>query len=317
MDIAMTLPTMVAHDRADTLAWCRSVDEGPWSSLAIPERITYPAHNWVVEASAAAALTERVRLWTTIIVLPAHDAVDVAKQTASIDVLSAGRLTVGVGVGGREHDYRAINGSFERRWARMDEQVATMRRIWAGEPPVRGRRPGRPSPGAGRRPADRRRGDGPEGAGPRLEVGRRRRRRRHRLRHRPGRRGGRRSTGSRQAWADAGRTERPAPVGEPLVRPRRRRRRAPARLRLLVHEDLRRRPRLGHGRRCSPCRRPRRWPRRSATLDELGCDELFLVPTTADVDRARPHPRGARHLTGVGWCPAGTSGRGSGGRGPG
>src|SRR5690242_5546666 len=99
MDIAMTLPTMVAHDRADTLAWCRTVDEGPWSSLAIPERITYPAHNWVVEASAAAALTERVRLWTTIIVLPAHDAVDVAKQVASIDVLSDGRLTVGVGVG--------------------------------------------------------------------------------------------------------------------------------------------------------------------------------------------------------------------------
>ena len=146
MDIAMTMPTMVAHDRQDTLAWCRAVDEGPWSSLAVPERITYPSHSWVVELSAAAALTERVRLWSTIVILPAHDAVDVAKQLASIDVLSSGRLTVGIGVGGREHDFRAIGAPFTRRWARMDEQVATMRRVWAGEPPFEGADPVGPPP---------------------------------------------------------------------------------------------------------------------------------------------------------------------------
>jgi alkanesulfonate monooxygenase SsuD/methylene tetrahydromethanopterin reductase-like flavin-dependent oxidoreductase (luciferase family) len=95
MDIAMTLPTMITHDRSNTLDWCRAVDEGPWSSLAIPERITYPSHSWIVELSAAAALTERVRLWTTIIVLPAHPAVDVAKQLASVDQLCEGhRRTV-------------------------------------------------------------------------------------------------------------------------------------------------------------------------------------------------------------------------------
>ena len=146
MQIAMTLPTMVPHDRADTLAWCQAIDEGPWSSLAVPERITYPSHSWVVELSAAAALTERVRLWTTIVVAPAHDAVEMAKQLASIDRLSDGRLTVGVGVGGREHDYRAIGGNFDRRWARMDDQVATMRRIWAGEPPFEGADPVGPPP---------------------------------------------------------------------------------------------------------------------------------------------------------------------------
>lgn len=146
MDIAMTLPTMLAHDREDTLAWCRAIDEGPWSSLAVPERITYPSHSWIVELSAAAALTRRVRLWATIIVLPAHSAVDVAKQLASVDRLSSGRLTVGVGVGGREHDYRAIDAPFERRWARMDEQVDTMRRIWHAEPPFEGADPVGPPP---------------------------------------------------------------------------------------------------------------------------------------------------------------------------
>ena len=146
MHIAMTLPTMVPHDRADTLAWCREVDAGPWSSLAVPERITFPSHSLVVELAAAAALTERVRLWTTIIVLPAHDAVEVAKQMASVDRLSDGRLTIGVGVGGREHDYRAIGGDFTDRWARMDAQVATMRRTWAGEPPFPGADPVGPPP---------------------------------------------------------------------------------------------------------------------------------------------------------------------------
>jgi alkanesulfonate monooxygenase SsuD/methylene tetrahydromethanopterin reductase-like flavin-dependent oxidoreductase (luciferase family) len=142
----MTLPTMLPHGRDEAIAWCRAVDEGPWSSLAVPERITFTSHDCVVQLGAAAALTERVRLWSTIVILPAHDAVAVAKQMASVDVLSNGRLTVGVGVGGREHDYRAISASMARRWQRMDEQVATMRRIWRGTPPFDGADPVGPPP---------------------------------------------------------------------------------------------------------------------------------------------------------------------------
>jgi alkanesulfonate monooxygenase SsuD/methylene tetrahydromethanopterin reductase-like flavin-dependent oxidoreductase (luciferase family) len=142
----MTLPTMLPHGRDEAIGWCRAVDEGPWSSLAVPERITFTSHDCVVQLGAAAALTERVRLWSTIVILPAHDAVAVAKQMASVDVLSNGRLTVGVGVGGREHDYRAISASMARRWQRMDEQVATMRRIWRGTPPFDGADPVGPPP---------------------------------------------------------------------------------------------------------------------------------------------------------------------------
>jgi len=146
VDISMTLPTMLPHGRAEVLAWCRSIDDGPWASLAVPERITYTSHESTVQLAAAAALTERVRLWTTIVILPAHDAVAVAKQLASVDVLSGGRLTVGLGVGGREHDYRAVSAPFERRWQRMDDQIAVMRRIWAGEPPFEGADPVGPPP---------------------------------------------------------------------------------------------------------------------------------------------------------------------------
>jgi alkanesulfonate monooxygenase SsuD/methylene tetrahydromethanopterin reductase-like flavin-dependent oxidoreductase (luciferase family) len=146
MDLAMTLPTMLPHGREEVLAWCRAVDEGPWSSLAVPERITYTSHSCTVQLAAAAALTERVRLWTTIVILPAHPAVQVAKDLASVDRLSNGRLTVGVGVGGREHDYRAVGAPFTRRWQRMDDAVATMRAVWAGEPPFAGADPVGPPP---------------------------------------------------------------------------------------------------------------------------------------------------------------------------
>lgn len=142
----MTLPTMLPHGRDELLAWCRGIDEGPWSSLAVPERVTFTSHALTVQLSAAAALTERVRLWTTLIVLPAHDAVQTAKDMASVDRLSNGRLTVGVGVGGREQDYRAIGGDFSRRWQRMDDQVAEMRRIWTQEPPFEGADPVGPPP---------------------------------------------------------------------------------------------------------------------------------------------------------------------------
>jgi alkanesulfonate monooxygenase SsuD/methylene tetrahydromethanopterin reductase-like flavin-dependent oxidoreductase (luciferase family) len=146
MELSMTLPTMVAHDRAQTLAWCRGVDEGAWASLAVPDRITFPSHALTVELAAAAALTERVRLWTTIVILPMRDPVLTAKELASVDVLADGRLTVGVGVGGREHDYRAVGASFARRWDRLDEGVATMRAVWRGEAPFEGAEPVGPPP---------------------------------------------------------------------------------------------------------------------------------------------------------------------------
>ncbi len=132
----MTLPTMIAGvDRASTLEWCRRIDDGPWSTLAIGERIAYPNQELWVTLSAAAALTERPRIMATVVVLPMHSAVDVAKKAATLDVLSGGRFVLGVGVGGRDEDYRSLERPFGRRHQRMDDQVAVMRKVWAGEAP--------------------------------------------------------------------------------------------------------------------------------------------------------------------------------------
>jgi alkanesulfonate monooxygenase SsuD/methylene tetrahydromethanopterin reductase-like flavin-dependent oxidoreductase (luciferase family) len=145
--IGMTLPTMVGGlSRDDLLGWSRRIDEGPFSTLAAGERIAFPNPELLVSLAAAAAVTERVRIAATVFVLPLHATPWLAKQTATLDVLSAGRLVVGVGVGGREEDYRVLGAPFARRHARMDEQVAELRRLWAGEAPAGGSEPVGPRP---------------------------------------------------------------------------------------------------------------------------------------------------------------------------
>jgi alkanesulfonate monooxygenase SsuD/methylene tetrahydromethanopterin reductase-like flavin-dependent oxidoreductase (luciferase family) len=99
-----------------------------------------------VVLAAAAALTSRVRILPSLYVLPMRPAVLAAKEIATLDVLSGGRVTVTVGIGGREKDYRALDQPFERRFERLDEGVATMKRIWAGEPPFAGADPVGPAP---------------------------------------------------------------------------------------------------------------------------------------------------------------------------
>jgi alkanesulfonate monooxygenase SsuD/methylene tetrahydromethanopterin reductase-like flavin-dependent oxidoreductase (luciferase family) len=145
--LGMTLPTMLPEAGRDALlGWSRAVDAAPFSSLAVGERISFGNAEALVTLSAAAAVTERVRIVATCFVLPLHATAWLAKQAASLDRLAAGRFTMAVGVGGREEDYRVVGAPFERRHARMDEQVAELRRIWAGEPALPDTAPVGPTP---------------------------------------------------------------------------------------------------------------------------------------------------------------------------
>jgi alkanesulfonate monooxygenase SsuD/methylene tetrahydromethanopterin reductase-like flavin-dependent oxidoreductase (luciferase family) len=147
VELGMTLPTMVGGlTRDDLLGWSRRIDAGPFSTLAAGERVSFPNPEILVALAGAAAATERVRIAATVFVLPMHATAWLAKQTATLDVLSGGRLVVGVGVGGREEDYRAVGAAFARRHARMDAQVEALRRLWAGEAPFPGSAPVGPAP---------------------------------------------------------------------------------------------------------------------------------------------------------------------------
>lgn len=146
MQIGVALPTMArGYTRATTLDWCRGIDEGPFSSISCGERITFQNQEMNVINSAAAALTERVRVFVNLVVLPMHPMPLIAKQIATLDVLSGGRVTLGVGIGGREHDYLAMGSTMARRHQRLDDGVAELRRLWAGGAAFEGADPTGPS----------------------------------------------------------------------------------------------------------------------------------------------------------------------------
>lgn len=139
MRIGLALPAMLdGLDRAAVLDWSRRIEADGYDTLGFGERIAYRNLEMFSVLSAAAAVTERVTIAASVVVLPLHSEVWVAKQMATLDVLSGGRAVLGVGVGGRAEDYRALGRPFERRWQRLDSQVDRIRRIWDGEPPASG-----------------------------------------------------------------------------------------------------------------------------------------------------------------------------------
>jgi len=134
MKIGMCMPYMTRdYDRERILTWARKIDNGPFDSLSCGERIAGHTYEMRTMLAACAAVTERVRIISALYVLPMHSAVLSAKEIATLDVISNGRVAASVGVGGRETDYRAVGASFAKRHERMDQQVAEMRRVWRGE----------------------------------------------------------------------------------------------------------------------------------------------------------------------------------------
>ena len=121
-------------DAATLKAWAHVIDDGPFSSLCWGERIAFDNPESLTLMGALAAWTDRVRLVTTVVVPQLHDPVMLAKSLATGDMLSGGRLTVGLGVGGRHEDYHAVGADPATQTMRgMADSVAVMRRIWAGE----------------------------------------------------------------------------------------------------------------------------------------------------------------------------------------
>ncbi len=129
------MPVMEPDLDAVTLkTWAKVIDDGPFSSLCWGERIAFDNPDSMTLLGALAAWTDRVRLVTTVVVPQLHDPVALAKALATGDVLSGGRLTVGLGVGGRHEDYEAVGADTATQTMRgMSERVAVMKRVWAGE----------------------------------------------------------------------------------------------------------------------------------------------------------------------------------------
>jgi alkanesulfonate monooxygenase SsuD/methylene tetrahydromethanopterin reductase-like flavin-dependent oxidoreductase (luciferase family) len=134
MKIGIAFPaTLPDNDGTFLLNWARRADAGPFSSLGVIDRVVYQNVDPLTTLAAAAAVTSRIRLLTNVLLAPLHSASLLAKQSASIDLLSGGRLTLGLGVGIREEDFLATNAPFHTRGAYFDQQLAQMARIWQGQ----------------------------------------------------------------------------------------------------------------------------------------------------------------------------------------
>lgn len=136
MDIGIGLPsTIPGTSGRQIVEWAMAAEQHGFPSLGVIDRLVYGNTEPLVTLGAAAAVTERIRLVTSILLVPFRaNAALVAKQAATVDHLSGGRLVLGMAVGGYADDYEASHVPFAGRGRRFDEMLEEMSRIWAGDP---------------------------------------------------------------------------------------------------------------------------------------------------------------------------------------
>ncbi|HZR44991.1 MAG TPA: LLM class flavin-dependent oxidoreductase [Ktedonobacteraceae bacterium] len=134
MNIGVGLPTGIPGANGQlVIEWARRADAGSFSSLGVIDRILYDSYEPLTALAAAAAVTQRVRLATTIIIAPLRNTTLLAKTASSIDALSAGRLVLGLAIGARRDDYAAAGIDYRSRGKHLTEQLSTLRTLWEDE----------------------------------------------------------------------------------------------------------------------------------------------------------------------------------------
>src|SRR5437016_852246 len=135
MRIALGLPSRIVGASGELmLDWATRADRGPFSSVVVTDRVVSQALEPLAVLAMAAGATQRIRLMTSVVIGPTRETTLLARQAATIDVISNGRLTLGIGIGVRESDYLATGLDFHLRGRRIEEQLPLLRRLWAGEP---------------------------------------------------------------------------------------------------------------------------------------------------------------------------------------
>ena len=142
MDIGIGIPNSVRGTTGpQLLEWARRAEAAGFSTLGTIGRVAYPSYEELTILAAAAAVTERIGLMTNILVAPTRSAAELAKQASTVHEISGGRLSLGVAAGGRADDFALTGRDFGSRGRRFDEQLAELRRAFAGEPLADGREP--------------------------------------------------------------------------------------------------------------------------------------------------------------------------------
>lgn len=135
MKIGLGLPESIPGVRGQLiLEWARKAEAGPFSSLSVFDRLVYANYDPLVTLAAVAGVTQRVRLVTSVVLAPLRNPAMLAKMAASLDALSNGRLSLGLGIGGRADDFQAAGVPLQQRARIFEAQLPLLRRVWFGQP---------------------------------------------------------------------------------------------------------------------------------------------------------------------------------------
>lgn len=136
MDIGICYPMLMntAQQRDNFLTWCEAVDNSPLSTLALGERIAYDAQDAMISLALAAGATRRCRLTTSVLALPTRNTGLIAKEAATLDILSGGRFSLGVGMSSRPQDFSTLALPYRGRADVFEKQLQDLKAIWRGEP---------------------------------------------------------------------------------------------------------------------------------------------------------------------------------------
>jgi alkanesulfonate monooxygenase SsuD/methylene tetrahydromethanopterin reductase-like flavin-dependent oxidoreductase (luciferase family) len=147
MKIGIGLPNTTLGATGRLLVdWAKRAEERGFSSLATIDRIAYPSFESLIALSAAGAATERIGLMTNVLLAPTRNPVLLAKEAASVDQISGGRLTLGLAVGGRPDDYEVTGTNFGDRGHRFDQTLELLHEAWQGKPVAGSTQPIGPRP---------------------------------------------------------------------------------------------------------------------------------------------------------------------------
>ena len=147
MEIGIGIPNAVQGATGpQLLEWARRAEDAGFSTLASIGAVSYPNHEELTVFAAAAAVTQRIRLTTNVLIAPARSTAELAKQAATVDQISGGRLTLGLGVGWRPGDFELTGRDFERRGELFDQQLRELPIAWAGQALTSRSRPVSPPP---------------------------------------------------------------------------------------------------------------------------------------------------------------------------
>lgn len=145
MDLEIVLPDESPDLTADLLVGlARTADQAGFGAIYLPDHLLPPGeygtatgfggvYEALITLSHLAAVTSRIRLGTSILVLPLRSPFLVAKQVATLDRLSGGRVVLGVGAGWEQTEYANVGVPFAERGARLDESIMLLRALWRGD----------------------------------------------------------------------------------------------------------------------------------------------------------------------------------------